>query len=389
MGNIEELKTSMNSVTAIKERNLGAVTEYLYHHTHTTKQILERQLGLSLPTVGQNLRRLLNAGFISRGDSLESTGGRKAQTYEFTPNARSAVGVSMRPDHVTICAVNLRGRVVARRCVPIRYRDDDRYYRDIGLIIQQFADETGRSGSPVLGVAFSIQGIVSADGTAITFGNIIGGTGLRLGTLAQSIDLPCILIHDSDASAMAELWFDDSISDAVCIYLERRPGGAVIVDGRLYQGPNMCNGTIEHMNVVPNGRRCYCGQRGCMDPYCSLDALLGAGEEPDAFFTRLHDGDPAYEERFDVWLGYLAKTIAAIRCVLAGDIILGGEAAPFLNDGDMGRLREIVESKSAFPTVDLTLRKSCCLPEQNIIGAALRYVEPFLQGIFAHSDVGE
>lgn len=37
-----------------------------------------------------------------------------------------------------------------------------------------------------------------------------------------------MMIHDSDASAMAELWFDSTLTDAVCVYLERRPGGAVI-----------------------------------------------------------------------------------------------------------------------------------------------------------------
>lgn len=64
----------------------------------------------------------------------------------------------------------------------------------------------------------------------------MGNTGLRLDVIAQNVKFPCIMIHDSDAAAMAELWFDHSLTDAVCVYLEMRPGGAVIVDGQLYQG---------------------------------------------------------------------------------------------------------------------------------------------------------
>ena len=87
-----------------------------------------------------------------------------------------------------------------------------------------------------------MQGIVSADGQSITFGKIMGNTGLKLSELSHGLNYPSLMIHDSDASAMAELWFDHNLKDAVCIYLERRPGGAVIVDGSLYQGPNQCNG---------------------------------------------------------------------------------------------------------------------------------------------------
>ena len=89
----------------------------------------------------------------------------------------------------------------------------------------------------------------------------MGNTGLTLETISQSVHYPCMMIHDSDASAMAELWFDSTLTDAVCVYLERRPGGAVIAGGKLYQGPNQGNGAIEHMTLVPGGRDCYCGQR--------------------------------------------------------------------------------------------------------------------------------
>lgn len=375
---------SIPAVTIMKYTNQGTVAEYLYHHDHTTRQILERQLNLSLPTIRQHVSRLHDIGLVKQGESLDSTGGRKAQTYEFVFDARAAIGVSLRADHVTLCAVNLRGDVIARKRITTPYANTDDYYRHIGRIIQAFADDTTASGSPVLGVAFSIQGIVSSDGTSVIFGNINGNTGLKLETITQAIDLPCMLIHDSDASAMAELWFDPTISDAVCFYLERRPGGAVIVNGRLYQGPNLCNGTIEHMRLVPDGRECYCGHRGCVDPYCSLDALLDKQQEPSEFFARLHSGDRECRTRFNSWIGYVAQTIAAVRSLLAGDIILGGEAAPYLNDQDITQLKELVQELSAFPTALFDIRASAARHEQDIVGAALRYIQPFVTDLFEH-----
>ena len=150
---------------------------------------------------------------------------------------------------------------MATRQRTLPYRNNDAYYQRMNGIINDFAQELAKQGSTVRGVAFCMQGIVSADGQSITFGKIMNNTGLKLNELSHGLNYPSLMIHDSDASAMAELWFDHNLKDAVCIYLERRPRGAVIVDGSLYQGPNQCNGSIEHMTLIPGGNTCYCGQQ--------------------------------------------------------------------------------------------------------------------------------
>lgn len=241
------------------------------------------------------------------------------------------------------------------------------------------AQELAKQGSTVLGVAFCMQGIVSADGQLITFGKIMNNTGLKLNELSHGLNYPSLMIHDSDASAMAELWFDHNLKDAVCIYLERRPRGAVIVDGSLYQGPNQCNGSIEHMTLIPGGNTCYCGQQGCMDTYCSPETLMEDGESLPGFFSVLEQGEQEHRERFSQWLDYMALAVTNIRSVLAGDVIISGEAAQYLDDDDMAGLRERVVEHTPFGTTDFTLRKGMALDHQDIIGAALRFVEPYVR----------
>ena len=63
----------------VKELNKRALTRYLYANGPATKQVLERELGLSLPTITQNLRALEQEGLVGKGEQLGSTGGRKAQ----------------------------------------------------------------------------------------------------------------------------------------------------------------------------------------------------------------------------------------------------------------------------------------------------------------------
>ena len=369
------------SVTTLKEANRHAIMAYIYQHHGVTKQTLERELGLSLPTITTNLRALEGEGLIVKGPLLQSTGGRKAQTYELQPSACAAIGVAARSSEITIVAVDLRGTVLKRQTKALPYRDNDTYYSRLGVLVTEFADAVAAKGSRVLGVGFSIQGIVSSDGTRITFGQIVGNTGLTLERLSQGIHMPTIMIHDSDASAMAELWFNPSISDAVCVYLERRPGGAVIVNGQLYRGPNLCNGTIEHMTIVPDGEKCYCGQRGCMDTVCSPETLMEDGESLPGFFSVLEQGERGHRKRFDTWVDYVAQAVANIRSVLAGDIIIGGEAAQYLDDHELADLKQRVEALSPFPSANFELCKSSCIDDQHVIGAALTFIQPYVNVI--------
>ncbi|MBW3090874.1 ROK family transcriptional regulator [Bifidobacterium miconisargentati] len=365
----------------VKAHNRSAIIRYLYAHRHVTKQELERELGLSLPTISQNLRELQADRIAGKGDLRDSTGGRKAQGYEFNPDHRTAIGVSMDPHELRLCAVNLYGGAVARLNTPIPYRNTNVYYQRIGGIINNFAADVERKHGPVLGVAFSIRGIIAPDGSQVTFGPVQGNTGLTLDTLTQSVHLPALMIHDSDASAMAELWFDATLRDAVCVYLDRRPGGAVIIDGKLHQGPNQCNGAIEHMVLVPGGRECYCGQHGCMDAYCSLETLPEDYESIPGFFSVLEQGERHHRERMDEWLDYVAQAIVNARSVIAGDVIIGGEAAPMLEDDEIEDLRNRIVRRSPFGTDHFTLRRSYCAEDQDIIGAALRFSQRYLDEI--------
>ena len=204
--------------TAVKAHNRSAMAQYLYGHSHVTKQELERELGL------QNLHALEDDGLIRKGELQDSTGGRKAQNYEFNPDHRTAIGVVMRSNELRLCAINLYGNVIEKRNDALPYRNTNVYYQRIGGIINNFAADVEKKHGKVLGVSFAIQGILSPDATTIIFGTIMGNTGLTLETISQSVHYPCMMIHDSDASAMAELWFDSTLTDAVCVYLERRPG---------------------------------------------------------------------------------------------------------------------------------------------------------------------
>ena len=181
--------------------------------------------------------------------------------------------------------------------------------------------------------------------------------------------------------------FDSTLTDAVCVYLnatrQKRQGRRFAVSR-----PDECNGAIEHMTLVPGGRECYCGQRGCMDTYCSPETLPEDYESIPGFFSVLEQGERHHRERMDEWLDYVAQAIVNARSIIAGDVIVGGEAAQHLEDSDIEDLKTRVIARSPFGTDHFNLRKSYCAEDQNIIGAALQFAENYLDGICGAAERG-
>ncbi len=99
--------------------------------------------------------------------------------------------------------------------------------------------------------------------------------------LQERLGLPVLVDNDANATAWAELRFGAAQGrrDVLCITLGTGIGGALVVDGLVFRGANGLAGEFGHMQVVPGGRRCECGNRGCWEQYSSGNALVREARE--------------------------------------------------------------------------------------------------------------
>lgn len=381
---------------SIKQHNRSAITRLLATTGAASKQDIAQQLGLSLPTVTQNLRELMENGIITEGELQESTGGRKARAYAFNAQHHTAIGVAMHATDVVLYAPDLNGDIIAHRRRTMQCRNDNAYYQRLSGLINAFASELTNKGHAVSAVAFAVDGIVTADGSAVIDLDSAATSQAasqatkqttqqvtrKLSAIAQSVRLPAMLISSAQASATVELWHDRTLQDAICIYLDRRPAAAIIINGALHPGATRSNGLIGHMTLVPNGRPCFCGRLGCMDAYCSPEVLMEDGESLPGFFSVLEQGELHHRERMDEWMQYLGQAIANMRTVIGGDVIIGGEAAQFLDDADLATLQARIAEHCIFSRVfdsDVVVRLGRCDDDQNAIGAALHCLDDYMR----------
>jgi glucokinase len=90
------------------------------------------------------------------------------------------------------------------------------------------------------------------------------------------VGLPVVVENDANAMAWGEARFGAGRGEdfLVCVTLGTGIGGGIIIDGRLYRGRFGLGAEFGHVRVVPNGRRCGCGNRGCWEQYASGNALV-------------------------------------------------------------------------------------------------------------------
>ena len=372
----------MNSVTDVIISNRNRIYRTIYSNKSISKQEIATELNLSLPTVTQALKDLYQADLVVKNGFYESTGGRKAQAISVQPTARIAIGVEVLKESIKLCAINLCGKTIKEEFVLFPFSNTTDYYENFGNIVNSFVDSTGIAYDKILGITIAVQGLVSNDGSEIVYGQILGITGISVRTFQEHIHLPCRIMHDTEASAFAELWQHPEIENAIYIVLNRNLGGALIINGKVYRGPEFGSCFLEHMRLVPDGKLCYCGQRGCFEEYCSVNSLEdAAGMDVEEFFRKLSTGDSFVSKIFDDYLLYLSQAISSIRTLIDCEIIIGGFLEPFLSDAHFKKLSELSEKNFAFPSSSFTFRRGCHGSNAASRGAALMLINEFINSI--------
>lgn len=99
--------------------------------------------------------------------------------------------------------------------------------------------------------------------------------------LAAALPVPVTLENDANAAAWAECRFGGGrgVPALCCITLGTGLGGGLVLDGALYRGGGGMAGEPGHMTLVPGGRLCACGNRGCWEMYASGRALAWDARE--------------------------------------------------------------------------------------------------------------
>lgn len=170
----------------------------------------------------------------------------------------------------------------------------------------------GRAVSVGIGMAGDID---PEKGAARFSPNLCGWRNLPVaGPLEKALGLPCFVENDANMAAWGAYASElkGAGGSAIAVTLGTGIGGGIILDGKLYHGSHGSAGEIGHVVIRPDGARCGCGQRGCLEAYCGSGAVMAAARalvKDEASFVRKY-ADPA-RPRFN--------TVCLARAARAGN----------------------------------------------------------------------
>lgn len=369
------------TITERRRQTRGGIYRHIYNtKAFCSKQTLAHDLQLSLPTVYQYLKELMDAGFIRYSGENLSTGGRKAMGLDIVPQARLAVGVSISKNHLRMLVADLRLQELNyRECRLGPYTSLSQLSGLLAEELEQLLGDLGRE--LLLGVGIALPGIISQDSQRIVFAPVLALDDPSLESLAHSIPYPVRFENDGSCGGYAEWFLRGGRRNIAYLSLENGVGGAVLVDGTPYEGDRRRSGEFGHICVEPGGLLCSCGKRGCLEAYCTTRRIQkDLGVTFEAFFAGVEAHVPEYEALWEDMLRHLAIGVHNIRMVLDCDVILGGILSEFLPPY-MERLKQYTAEANAFIPREDCLHLSTLRRHTVPLGAALGFIAGFLENL--------
>lgn len=367
----------------IKKVNRNNILRYLLKSDIVSKNGIAYNLELTAPTVTSALKDLQDLGLIKEEGAMDSNGGRKSMGYSCNKDAKFAVGVNISKDYVDLAIVNLVLEAIYTRHEKVRIRGNETSYKWLKEYIGDAIEKSRIPQKKILGIGYALPAIIDESGT-------------RIYGLHEEMDLPrnfyeivhewfpypAVLRREAVCAGSAVASDLDIEGEAVYLNLSPSVGGTVIKKGRAVNlGINCRKGEFGHLTLVPNGRQCFCGRKGCLNVYCSTDNLtVLTGGDLSLFFERLKEGKTEYTKVWDEYLKYLALSIHNLMTCFDEKLILGGDLARYLPPYTKEIQRRVASYDSYLQDVSY-LDIGALSFDAASIGAAAHFIEKFIAAV--------
>jgi len=249
-----------------------------------------------------------------------------------------AIGIDIGGTKISVTLGTSNGKILVRKKIITRTGSQSKAcIQEMIASIHEIFREFKISSRDILGIGIGAPGAVnSKKGILPRSPNLAGWAGIPIvGIFRDKFKLPVYLANDANAAALGELVFGagKKIKNLIYITVSTGIGGGLIINKKLYEGAGFVAGEIGHMSIVPEGRKCKCGQRGCLETYASGTAIAnGYSEAKKRKVTGAKEvgfaadsGDKAAIESYRKAAYYLGIGLANLMNILNPEaIVIGG-----------------------------------------------------------------
>lgn len=262
----------------MRETNRALVLELIRREGTLTRSDLARRSALAKPTVSAIVDSLIADEIVREVGPGASRlqGGPRGMLLDLNPDAAGFVGIHLAVECTSLAVADACGKV--RETITMgSYRGDaTRALAELPDLVNHAIDRAALRRDRLQGVGIALPGVVNHRTGECVLAPNLGWRRVPLReALKGALGAPVLVRNCTQAGAIAEARVGASTTadSFAWIYLGSGIGGAIVIDGRIVHGKRGYTGELGHWQAVPEGPRCECGRRGCLETVASDVAI--------------------------------------------------------------------------------------------------------------------
>lgn len=265
----------------IKAINRSLILNTLRREGSLSRTQLTEISGLSVGAVSQITNELLETHWLLEVGEGDYTGGRRQQMLRLNPDAGFAVGVKLMEGRAICAITNLESEVLH-----IAESETGPNHSPAAIsamlcaLIRRAIEEANLPERRIFGVGIGLAGVIYSPSGVVHYSPFFGWRDVSLGEMVrQGLHLPMPVYTENDVNTLTltEQLFGAGRHAAhfVVATIGRGVGMGMVIHHQLYQGASGGVGELGHITLDPNGPKCDCGKRGCLESLASDTAVVG------------------------------------------------------------------------------------------------------------------
>ncbi len=265
---IEVVKASQQ---LIKESNLRLVFRLIHKHGMISRADIKKITGLSATTVSSLVDELMSVGLVNEcGIKDSTTSGRKAVLLQVSAHGGFFLGIDVQKNQIVADVYALDFTSVFHVAVPVMS------YDNLAMAIMHAIGVSTRNRR-IFGITIGVPGVIDPKSNTLVSSTILHTDAADIYKIVCGAmpETKVYLKNNSGLIAYAEKEFGNHglSNNLVSIDIDDGVGAGILIDGAIYDGGGMA-GEFGHISVDYKGKRCQCGNYGCLELVASLPAIL-------------------------------------------------------------------------------------------------------------------
>ena len=265
-------------IDQIKQTNAGSVYRLIDQLGPVSRIDLSRLAQLAPASITKIVRELLEAHLVQETEIQEAgSRGRPAVGLMVETEAWHYLAGRISRGDIHLALRDLSSKLVVEEQLELALEDETPFLNRVLSHIDQFFIRHQNLLERLTAIAITLPGIIDTENGIIHRMPFYDVKDVPLGeTLEAHTGVPVYIQHDISAWTMAEALFGASrgARDVIQVVIDHNVGAGVITDGRLLHAGSSSLVEIGHTQVDPYGKRCYCGNHGCLETIASVESVL-------------------------------------------------------------------------------------------------------------------